>query len=408
MRPTTSTWLKTTSEAGDLPDFDGFRSEVEELFAQPDSSADGTLQLMTIHKAKGLQFDTVIVPGLGRLPRPDTPALLLTAERPRADGMDRLLAAIRETGKDQDPVYGYLRELERAKTANECIRLLYVACTRAKRRLHLMGHAVKDAAGDVHPESRTLLSQLWPALREEERQRFRDRFNTAAPADETASAASVPLARLPLNWTAPPVPEPLPLRAGPQEREHQPSYLWVGDTLRHVGTVVHNMLQRIAQEGCGDWNEARIRGECGRYRAVLANLGVSPAELDDAWQRVMQAVTGTLMSERGRWILAGRPDARCEYAVAGVLNGAVVHGTLDRTFVDEYGVRWIVDYKTSDHTGGNLEWFLDEEKRRYRDQLERYARLLAPLGQPIRLGLYFPLLDGWREWAPETGEGDNQ
>jgi len=75
--------------------------------------------------------------------------------------------------------------------------------------------------------------------------------------------------------------------------------------------------------------------------------------------------------------------------------------TVDRTFVDN-GVRWIIDFKTSAHEGGSLRAFLDEQQRRYRDQMERYARILAPLGEPVRLGLYFPLLDEWREWAPES------
>ena len=70
-----------------------------------------------------------------------------------------------------------------------------------------------------------------------------------------------------------------------------------------------------------------------------------------------------------------------------------------RTFVESKGTRWIIDYKTSSHEGGGLDEFLDEQQRRYRDQMERYARLLAPLGEPIRLGLYFPLVGGWREWA---------
>jgi hypothetical protein len=34
--------------------------------------------------------------------------------------------------------------------------------------------------------------------------------------------------------------------------------------------------------------------------------------------------------------------------------------------------------------------------------LDRYARLMTPMGQPVRLGLYFPLLDEWREWAFEN------
>ena len=50
-----------------------------------------------------------------------------------------------------------------------------------------------------------------------------------------------------------------------------------------------------------------------------------------------------------------------------------------------------------------LDEFLDNERERYRAQLERYAQLMQALGdEPIRLGLYFPLLSGWREWAPGT------
>ena len=53
--------------------------------------------------------------------------------------------------------------------------------------------------------------------------------------------------------------------------------------------------------------------------------------------------------------------------------------------------------------GAGLENFLEQEKDRYREQLERYARLMARSDdRPIRLGLYFPLLGEWLEWAAPT------
>ncbi|MCW5621848.1 MAG: hypothetical protein KIS79_12130, partial [Burkholderiales bacterium] len=83
-----------------------------------------------------------------------------------------------------------------------------------------------------------------------------------------------------------------------------------------------------------------------------------------------------------------------------MLEEGIVHVALDRTFVDEHGTRWIIDYKTSTHEGGELEAFLDREQLRYREQLERYARIMHALdGRQVRLGLYFPLLGGWREWT---------
>ncbi len=58
----------------------------------------------------------------------------------------------------------------------------------------------------------------------------------------------------------------------------------------------------------------------------------------------------------------------------------------------------MVDFKTSPHEGGDLAAFLDSEAVRYTAQLTRYAHLARQLGpQPVRAGLYFPLLAAWRE-----------
>ncbi|MGH7908492.1 MAG: PD-(D/E)XK nuclease family protein, partial [Thermodesulfobacteriota bacterium] len=94
-------------------------------------------------------------------------------------------------------------------------------------------------------------------------------------------------------------------------------------------------------------------------------------------------------------------DAQSELKLTGVGQDGIVNIVVDRTFVDEQGTRWIVDYKTGTHEGGDVEAFLDREQARYRAQLEQYAALLrGPDARPVRLGLYFPLLSGWREWSP--------
>jgi hypothetical protein len=67
---------------------------------------------------------------------------------------------------------------------------------------------------------------------------------------------------------------------------------------------------------------------------------------------------------------------------------------VDRVFQDASGERWIVDYKTSSHEGADPEAFLDRERERYAAQLARYSRAA---GGGHRLGLYFPLLQGWRD-----------
>ena len=87
--------LEGLAEGADLADFEWFREQVNALFAQPNAHAGERLQLMTIHKAKGLEFDTVILPGLGAIPRPEDQRLLLWLEQRGA----LLLAPISEAGQ---------------------------------------------------------------------------------------------------------------------------------------------------------------------------------------------------------------------------------------------------------------------------------------------------------------------
>ena len=64
--------LEGEQSGADVRDFDRFRKRVADLFAQPENPVGAGLHVMTIHKAKGLEFDTVIVPGLGRRSNPTT------------------------------------------------------------------------------------------------------------------------------------------------------------------------------------------------------------------------------------------------------------------------------------------------------------------------------------------------
>jgi ATP-dependent exoDNAse (exonuclease V) beta subunit len=82
-----------------------------------------------------------------------------------------------------------------------------------------------------------------------------------------------------------------------------------------------------------------------------------------------------------------------------LIDGQLIQGVIDRTFVDASGVRWIVDFKTSTHEGGGLDTFLDQEVVRYRPQLRRYAQLMRQWQprQRVKMALYFPLLGAWRE-----------
>jgi ATP-dependent exoDNAse (exonuclease V) beta subunit len=182
-------------------------------------------------------------------------------------------------------------------------------------------------------------------------------------------------------------------------------YDWSGRQARAVGVAVHRLLQVIAVEGPGAWPQRRLEAQRPLLRTLLVEAGIEADATDEALQQAIAALRGTLEDARGRWLLdPGQPEARSELAVSGWIEGRLVRGIIDRSFVDRAGVLWIVDYKAGRHEGGDLEAFLDREQERYRAQLERYARLMAPHHRgPIRLGLYFPQHAGWREWASDAG-----
>jgi ATP-dependent helicase/nuclease subunit A len=382
--------LEGIQQGADLDDFQWFREQVNLLFAQTDIEADGRLQLMTIHKAKGLEFDTVILPGLGALAGSDEPELLLWLEQRG----ELLLAPISESGHDPDPIYKYLAHIERRKAEHETGRLLYVAATRARERLHLMGSVkLKNDGSIAEPPAGSFLKLLWPIVS----QSFAN--ISRAPVVEPAQERRM-IRRVPSTWqvpSPPPALKPSPRRIETLEPQHV-AFEWVGDRLRHAGTALHGFLQRIAREGVSTWSEDAVRSRRDLYRSVLANLGVPPDDLAEAVERVETGLLKTLRDPRGRWILEAHAEAECELKVAGLIDGKFTEAMIDRTFV-EHDVRWIIDYKTSEHLGADVEAFLNSEQNRYREQLERYARLLFQQdGRPIRLALYFPLLGGWREW----------
>jgi ATP-dependent exoDNAse (exonuclease V) beta subunit len=401
--------IQELEECGDLADFSTLEQAVAKLYAPPDPEADGRVQVMTIHKAKGLEFDWVILPGLGRPPRADDTRLMQWLERPLPGGPpDLLMAPIKGVGEEEDAIYRYLKQVEHAKARHEQIRLLYVAATRAKQRLYLLGHTEYDGEKELlkPPKPRSLLAALWPVAEELFQMHLSTPPSTAPDLREEHAAETVPLRRLPPDWQwsmeAGESPWESPVaETGEMEEGFSLEFDWAGEAARHVGTVVHRYLQRMAEEGLQEWNSERVRSLSAAFHAALRHYGVTRELLPEAAAKVEQALCNVLADERGRWILQDHREHRSEYALTAITEGGVKNVIIDRTFVDGDGIRWIIDYKTGGHEGGSLEEFLDREQERYRGQLEGYAGIFGKKEQrPLRLGLYFPLLCGWREWEP--------
>lgn len=307
------------------------------------------------------------------------------------------------------PTSAYIKRLEAEMNRLESGRLLYVAATRAKRSLHLLGHAGEKADGELTVNANSLLSPLWPAVQghwealREQGEALRDGGSGSAVAEEPPAgylaAVATAWPRVPAGWTCPaPPPRVGAVREADAEAGDAVVYEWAGDAARAVGTVVHRFLQLLGREGQASL-DALPGFEAAARRLLLAE-GLPQQQVGAALQRVRAALQRTLADSRGQWILSpAHGERHNERPVTAVIGGRPRRLVIDRTFVDADGVRWIIDYKTGRHEGGDVEGFLDQEQERYRLQLAAYAAAFRALeDRPVRTALYYPLVaGGWRE-----------
>ncbi len=396
--------LERLDRGGDIPNIEGLEEELSKLFAACETPQGEFVHVMTMHKAKGLEFDTVILPGLGRPPRSGDRPLLRWTEHP---GCGLLMAPVHSRiPGDRDPVFDAIGGLEKDKEELEAARLLYVAVTRARKRLHLVGHARRNSQSEPRPASGSLLQTLWPRVEEffqtEESLELTDSPLTALQKDEGG------ILRLPSDWECPKLqavshPHFLKAQAASQtgsfEEERDLFSGWEDETARYVGTVAHAYLDAIAKEGLSVWPVSRAESLGPEIQKRLNALGVPLRKAKENVPKVVRALTTSIMSEKGQWFLGATREAYTELPLSGVIHGKMVHAVIDRSFVDESGTRWIVDYKIIEPAKGNADSFLSEKGQRYRGQMEAYAALFSRLEprRTIRTALYFPLMDAWLE-----------
>ena len=397
---------------------------MEKLYAAPATTEGCQIQVMTLHKSKGLEFDTVILPALDRQPRRDGTQLLNWFESTLHGESQLLLAPFEQTGiavYQRDKINKLVQRARERCDAQEKLRLLYVACTRARRQLHLLGRVATDVEGELrNPITSSLLAALWPAVQMQFTQPakaydFAQEHEDRAEIVMPDTSLSVPqFRRLPVTSS---MPEFNVFNSAPHfpsepdndsdenvsDENDRPEYQWAGRSARDIGTVIHDQLQLLSDRSADQSEPKQIQSAV--IRRQLRNLGMNESLLEAATTKVISALRNTLSCKRGQWILKPWEEARSEWALTIPTPGpgiaSVQRFVIDRTFVDEQGVRWIVDYKTGDHEGANVEGFLDKEQERYAEQLNRYAWIVKRLdARPVRVGLYFPMLKGWREWDP--------
>lgn len=373
---------------------------ISRLFAAPDAADedDGAVEIMTMHKSKGLQFETVILYGLHRAPRGDQAPLV----RFEQSSGRVLFGPVKPRAEvEADPISRYLGAREARRASYEIDRLLYVAATRARKRLHLVGHvAVDEATGQAKtPPSASLLGRLWPCLvppvpPKQESEAEPDAVDTpewqGEPLRRVAGDGLAQLARLSSVVISP--------GFGAAERgawgdgsEHPAWQLEAGYDAA-IGTLAHAWLARIGQDGIHAWPANALADRLPAMRRQLTRAGIPASQADAAAEAVLETLQATLADERGLWLLS-QSGARREWPL---IDAAGKVSVIDLALSTEDG--WlIVDYKTSrPHPGEPPAAFAARMRQRHGDQLLRYCTQVTSLdGRKAKAALYFPRAKAW-------------
>ncbi|HSR02589.1 MAG TPA: 3'-5' exonuclease [Methylophilaceae bacterium] len=373
-------------------------AEVEKLYAAPDADADDRLQFMTIHKSKGLEFDTVILPGLDRKTGGNEQPLLLWEEvmlEEAEDAVDKIslvTAPYIPRGHTQltneVTAYDYLKMLEKERTAFEDARVLYVAATRAERSLHLLGAAKTDVKGQTKAPKNTFLDVLWPIIHPS----FDDEHVIKTTITQTAQPSTQLADFVPqLIRLSKPV-SPIKMPSNHQSNDFEGNNINIAEdksTLdADIGILTHLYLQLIAEEGLENWSAARIEALNAAIQRWFKRENYETAAIATGVERVIRLLITTIESDQGKWVLASKTTAANELAIESLTENAVSKKVIDRTFVED-NIRWIIDYKTIDIDPHTTDEALKILAAKYQSQLDAYEKLFAHEGLAIKKAIFF-------------------
>jgi ATP-dependent exoDNAse (exonuclease V) beta subunit len=428
----------------------GLDAALDKLTAlpDPDASSDCGVQLMTIHKSKGLEFEVVIVPELQARIKGGSRRMLTWLERGLERGLaepdesgeitEFLVAPLQRKREDRGRAKEWVDRVYRERESQETRRILYVAATRAREELHLFARpAFKEKDGDltlVEPAN-SLLATAWPALEEKVRSRFEE-WKTARAAWEASESQEIESLAASGESNLAVMPSPirptLLRRLLPDYRPAQTeaslqaatesTVLGTGSAqlyTRHeggmlsraLGTAVHTLLEELALLRTRlDWEAARssLRPFEPRIAAQVRAIGVNQTQSSQIASEALQLALKASHDPIGSWILSPHSGAASEASWAGVVANQLHLVRVDRVFQagPTPGAKgedcwWIIDYKTTH--AGNLDpaEALPRLRELFAPQLEAYAGILRNLhGGDAHLfaGLYYPrmaLLDWW-------------
>ncbi len=330
-------------------------SMLQDLYAPSRSS---NLKLMTIHQAKGLEFDIVIIPGLGKKGRNDNLPLMQMQE---FSDNHVLLAPIKPTDEDSESeTYLYLQYLKKQQSHFELMRLLYVAMSRAKQEVHLLGALSKSGK----PTTGSFLSLLSDY--------YEDNVIHINSQNESSLEIEQPPKLLRNKILMPPLVRKQNYVDGLNNSPKAFDLIYQGA----LGTIVHFYLEHA------EFNPSSLSVD-----TMLRERGVPSRLLNSLSDTILSLLKNTKRDKNFEWIFKYRESTEVESEFSNSTQTIIV----DRLFVED-GVLWIIDFKTSSlHEGENINAFIERQKNAHQGQIENYKGVLEEFFQlPSKSALYCP------------------
>jgi ATP-dependent exoDNAse (exonuclease V) beta subunit len=354
--------LERFEQDGQIEDFEAFRGEFNKLYSQ--QVAPSRLKIMTIHKSKGLEFDCVFLPGLStKTISRDTPMLRWMTLPSQQHNDLLLISPMKAAHHDNCLLYHYLSQLDAEKNNYESQRLLYVAVTRAKKRLYLCDFSEKITQGTF----RSLLKNQ-PFVSGQQEPFFDEEHQTLPR-----------LYHLPVECY-----HELPSLTPPNNSS---PLIMINPIPRLMGIVAHELLQWICDHHVTSVTE--IPWELAHHQ--LKTMGFDSKALSMASNLLSQQFTAFFNDPIAQWLIEPHDKEHNEYKLQINDHHVISTKIIDRTFCDN-DVRWIIDFKTGQ----------DDKKthQKHRKQLNDYARLFTNKeAEPkICCGVYYLANHHWVTW----------
>ena len=388
-------WLHETAPGGLLPP----RHVVHELMDRQHRSfaprpatenpSAGTVEILTIHKAKGLEWDHVFLVGTDRRQRGDARDLVRWRFVPTkaGSGERQVLVAARDSRKKLiGSVFDYVSQHTNAARAAEGKRLLYVAATRAKITLTLTRC---NAAFDPPSDSFSAL--------------LGDRADARFEIPDRSSSKRLLMAKsLTRSANPPPVLDTCLIAIPAYPAVLADAEIEVAQTrldARAQGVVGHLLFEGLAAT-MASANSKAFSPNAAVVARMLREEGAAKELAPVMAKRLTAWFATTAQREHVKFLFSpDHTEAANELSLA--TNSSSETLRVDRTFVAVSGERWIVDFKFSEPTelSGESSAWVATEVEHYQPQLRSYCAALRAWDESrgtrrsVVAALYFPWLD---------------